>query len=46
MAKAQSAEGRRSKTADEVIRQAYADLAKSWVALANRIPATDETQPH
>jgi hypothetical protein len=46
LAKAQSADGRRSKTADEAIRQAYADLAKSWVALAESIPTKDETQPH
>ena len=46
LAKARSADGRRSKAADEAIRQAYADLAKSWVALADSIPARDETQPH
>jgi hypothetical protein len=46
MAKAQSAEGRRSKTNDEEIRQAYANLAKSWVRLADSIPATDDKQPY
>jgi len=46
LAKAQSAEGWRSRTADEEIRQAYASLAKSWAELAESIPATDEKQPH
>jgi len=46
MAKAQSAEGRRFKTADEEIRRAYAVLAKSWADLADSIPATAEEQPH
>ena len=46
LAKAQSAEDRRSRTADEDIRQAYASLAKSWAELAESIPATDEKQPH
>jgi hypothetical protein len=46
LAKAQSAEGCRSKTTDEEIRQAYAHLAKSWVSLADSIPTTDEEQAH
>ena len=46
LAKAQSAEGCRSKTADEEIRSAYANLAKSWVDLADSIPATGEKLPH
>lgn len=46
LAKAQSAEGCRFKTADEDIRQAYANLAKSWVNLADSIPAVGEKQPH
>lgn len=46
LAKAQSAEGCRAKTADEDIRSAYANLAKSWVDLADSIAATVEKQPH
>ena len=46
LAKAQSAEGCRSKTTDDEIRQAYAILAKSWAELANSIPATDEKHFH
>jgi hypothetical protein len=46
LAKAQLAEGRRSKTSDEEIRRAYANLAKSWADLADSIPTTDESQPH
>jgi len=45
LAKAQSAEGRRFKTADEEIRRAYENLAKCWAKLAGSIPATDEKQP-
>ena len=46
LAKAHSAEGCRSKAVDEDIRQAYANLAKSWVDLADSIPRADENQPH
>ena len=46
LARAQSAEGCRSRTANEEIRQAYASLAKSWAELAQSIPAADEKQPH
>ena len=46
LAQAQSAEGRRSRTLDEDIRQAYANLAKSWAELAESIPAPHEKQPH
>ena len=45
LAKAQSAEGRRFKAADEEIRLAYGKLAKCWARLAGSIPATDEKQP-
>jgi hypothetical protein len=46
LAKAQSAEGRRSKSADEEIRQAYANLARSWAELADSISNIDEKRPH
>jgi hypothetical protein len=45
LAKAQSAEGRRFKAADEEIRLAYGKLAKCWARLAGSIPAMDEKQP-
>ena len=46
LAKAQSAEGCRSKTTDEDIRSAYAHLAKSWADLADRIATMGEKQPN
>ena len=46
LAKAQSAEGCRSKAAAEDIRSAYANLAKSWVDLADSIATTGDKQPH
>ena len=45
LAKAQSAEGRRFKAADEEIRLAYEKLAKCWAKLAGSIPATDQKLP-
>jgi ferric-dicitrate binding protein FerR (iron transport regulator) len=45
LAKAQSAEGRRFKAADEEIRLAYEKLAKCWAKLAVSIPAMDQQQP-
>jgi len=45
LAKAQSAQGRRFKSADEEIRLAYENLAKCWASVAGSIPETDEEQP-